>query len=117
MGQKSNQKSLRLGISQDWDAGWFSEKEYGVFLIEDFKIRQFLKNELSHSGLASIKIRRRSDKIEVIVSVARPGVVFGKGASNVDFLKKELEKHWSIMFLKPLMKKNTIKCSLRYCPH
>lgn len=91
MGQKANPNGLRLGIVKQWDANWFSDRAYGALVLEDYKIRNFLKKELFKGGVSRIVINRKAEVTEAVVNLARPGVIFGKGNSfDVQFLVKDL---------------------------
>jgi len=90
MGQKSNPNGLRLGIVKDWDYTWFATDNYANFVLEDFKIRNFILTELSRAGVSKLNIRRKSDYIEVIVKVARPGIIFGKSSLDLEVITKSL---------------------------
>ncbi|MDK2821204.1 MAG: small subunit ribosomal protein [Clostridia bacterium] len=92
MGQKVNPKGLRIGIIRDWDSRWFAGKEYKELLREDLKIREFIKKRLYQAGIASIEIERAANRVKVIVNTAKPGVVIGRGGSEVEALRKSLEK-------------------------
>jgi small subunit ribosomal protein S3 len=92
VGQKVHPKGLRIGIIRDWDSRWFAGKEYKALLHEDQKIRQFIKKRLYHAGVASIEIERAANRIKVIINTARPGIVIGRGGTEVEALRKELEK-------------------------
>lgn len=91
MGQKANPHSLRLGITKEWDSVWYAgKKEYANNLLEDFKIRRFLKDRLFRAGLARIVISRRAKQLVIDLYTARPGMVIGKGGQEADLLKVEL---------------------------
>jgi len=93
MGQKANPISLRLGINRSWDSIWFAKKrDYGKFLIEDFKIRNYIKKSVVNSGVSQIMIERTSKKCIVTIHTSRPGFVIGKKGSDVDKIKKNLAK-------------------------
>lgn len=92
MGQKVNPIGLRLGIIKSWDSRWFAEKKYADFIFEDFQIRKFIKKKLYHAGIAKIEIERSAKRIRLRIYTARPGIVIGKKGSEIDVLKKELEK-------------------------
>jgi len=93
MGQKANPISLRLGINRSWDSIWFAKKrDYGKFLIEDFKIRNYIKKSVINSGVSQIMIERTSKKCIVTIHTSRPGFVIGKKGSDVDKIKKNLSK-------------------------
>ena len=93
MGQKVNPHGLRVGVIKDWDSRWFAGKAtFGDTLVEDYKIRELLKKKLYKAGVPSIEIERTGDKITVILSCAKPGMVIGAKGAEVDKLKGELEK-------------------------
>ncbi len=93
MGQKVNPIGLRLGINRGWDSIWFAKKnEYGKFLIEDYKIRKYIKKNIINSGVSQILIERTSKKCIVSIYTSRPGFVIGKKGSDVDKIKKNLSK-------------------------
>lgn len=92
MGQKVNPLGLRLNITRTWDSIWYADKEYSVYLIEDQKIRKFLKKRLHHAGLSKIIIERTGDKVRIKLFTARPGIVIGKKGNEIEALKDDLEK-------------------------
>ena len=93
MGQKVNPHGLRIGIIKDWDTKWYAgKKNFSEFLIEDYKIRSFIKNKLYISGISRIEIDRFANKIRINVNTAKPGLVIGKGGSGIEELRKDLEK-------------------------
>ena len=93
MGQKANPISLRLGINRGWDSVWFAKKrEFGKFLIEDFKIREYIRKNVVNSGVSQIIIERTSKKCIVTIYTSRPGFVIGKKGSDVDKIKTNLSK-------------------------
>ena len=93
MGQKVNPIGLRLGINRGWDSIWFSKKrEYGKFLIEDYKIRQYVKKNVVNSGVSQVLIERTSKKCIITIYTSRPGFVIGKKGSDIDKIKKNLGK-------------------------
>ena len=93
MGQKVNPISLRLGINRGWDSIWFAKKrEYGKFLIEDFKIRKYIRENVVNSGVSQIIIERTSKKCIISIYTSRPGFVIGKKGSDVDKIKKSISK-------------------------
>lgn len=92
MGQKVNPLGIRLNITRTWDSIWYADKDYSNFLIEDQKIRKFLKNRLSHASLSKIVLERTGEKVRVKLFTARPGIVIGKKGSEIELLKKDLEK-------------------------
>ncbi len=92
MGNKANPKGLRLGIVRDWDSVWFAEANYPLLILEDIKIRNFLKDELLRAGVAEIKIKRKTDVTEAVVAVARPGIILGKAGIDLAAVRKQLGK-------------------------
>ena len=93
MGQKVNPHGLRVGIIKDWDTKWYSDKKgFSELLVEDVKIRQFIKKKLYLSGVSRIEIERAANKIKVIISTAKPGLVIGKGGAGMEILRNELER-------------------------
>ena len=93
MGQKVNPIGLRLGINRGWDSVWFSKKrEYGKFLIEDFKIREYVKKNVVNSGVSKVVIERTSKKCIISIYTSRPGFVIGKKGSDIDKIKQKLSK-------------------------
>jgi len=93
MGQKVNPISLRLSINKNWDSMWFAKKkEYGQYLIEDFKIREYIKKNLKNSGISKIFIERPTKKCIVTIFTSRPGFVIGKKGSDIDKIKNNLNK-------------------------
>ena len=92
MGQKVNPHGLRVGIINDWDSRWYAEADFADNLVEDQKIRKFLKNKLAAAAISDTEIERTSDKIKVIVHTAKPGVVIGKGGQEIEKLKAEVQK-------------------------
>lgn len=92
MGQKVNPHGIRVGVIKDWSSKWYAGKDFADFLVEDYKIREFLKKKLYDAGVGSIDIERTSDRVIVIVSTSQPGIVIGKGGADVDRLKIEVQK-------------------------
>ena len=91
MGQKVNPIGLRLGINRGWDSIWFAKKnEYGKLLIEDYKIRDYIKKNVVNSGVSEIIIERTSKKCIVTIHTSRPGFVIGKKGSDVEKIKKNI---------------------------
>ena len=92
MGQKVNPIGLRLGGVKTWKSLWFSEKNYSELLHEDIRIRRYLKQKLYHAGISRIEIERAANKAKVNIYAARPGIIIGKKGSEIEKLKKDLEK-------------------------
>ena len=92
MGQKVNPIGLRIGVNKSWDSIWFDEKNYANKLHEDIIIRNYINNKLDRASISNITIERTPKKVNVTINTARPGIVIGKGGSEVELLKKELKK-------------------------
>jgi small subunit ribosomal protein S3 len=92
LGQKIHPIGLRLGINRSWDSVWFDEKNYADKLHEDIIIRNYLKSRLQTASVSKVEISRTPRKVVVTVHTARPGIVIGRGGSEVDKLKKDLKK-------------------------
>lgn len=92
MGQKVNPKGMRLGIVKTWNSRWYAGKNYAAYVFEDHKLRTFLKKKLMHAGISKIDIERSSKRIKLKIYAARPGIIIGKKGSEIDALKKEIEK-------------------------
>ena len=92
MGQKVNPHGLRVGIIKDWDSRWYAEADFADNLVEDYNIRTYLKKRLYNSGVSKIEIERASDRLKIIIHTAKPGVVIGKGGSEIEKVKAEVSK-------------------------
>lgn len=92
MGQKVHPLGFRLGITRTWDSRWYSQKEYGEFLLEDLKIRDFVKKRLSQASISRVEIERAAGKIRLIIHTARPGIVIGQKGSEIERLRREILK-------------------------
>ena len=92
MGQKVNPHGLRVGVIKDWDSKWYAEGDFADLLVEDHKIRTFLKKKLYRAGVSKIEIERASDRVKVILYTAKPGVVIGKGGAEIEKVKAELQQ-------------------------
>ena len=93
MGQKVNPIGLRLGINRGWDSTWYAKKkDFGKYLIEDFKMREYVKKNIINSGVSEIIIERSSKKCTVSIHTSRPGFVIGKKGSDIEKIKKNLMK-------------------------
>ena len=92
MGQKVNPHGMRVGIIKDWDSRWYAEKDFAANLTEDHKIRTYIKKKLANASVSKIEIERSTDRIRVIIHTAKPGVVIGKGGSEIEKLKTEVGK-------------------------
>lgn len=93
MGQKVNPHGLRVGVIKDWDSRWYArEDKVGDLIVEDYKIREYLKKALYSAGVPTIEIERDSAKVRIYIHCSRPGVVIGKGGQEIERLRKEVEK-------------------------
>jgi len=92
MGQKVNPHGLRVGVICDWDSRWYAEADFADNLIEDYNIRKYLKKKLYSAGVSKIEIERASDRLKVIIFTAKPGVVIGKGGSEIEKLKTDIQR-------------------------
>jgi small subunit ribosomal protein S3 len=92
MGQKVNPHGLRVGIINDWDSRWYAESDFADNLVEDYKIRTYLKKRLYSAGVSKIEIERASDRLKIIIFTSKPGVVIGRGGSEIEKLKVEIQK-------------------------
>ncbi len=93
MGQKVHPIGFRIGIIKDWDGRWFAKKQdYANLILEDVKIRNFVKKRLYASGVAKIEIERAANRLKVTIHTARPGMVIGRQGTEVDVIRKEIEK-------------------------
>jgi small subunit ribosomal protein S3 len=92
LGQKTHPYGFRLGIIKSWRSRWYSEKDYASQLQEDLRIRSYVKGRLSHAGVSSIEIERRSNRVNILIATARPGIVIGKKGAEIENLKKDLQK-------------------------
>lgn len=92
MGQKVNPVGLRVGIIRDWESRWFAGKDFGDLLLEDVKIREYLKNKLKDSAVSHIEIERAANRVNVTIHTAKPGMVIGKGGSEVEVIRNEIAK-------------------------
>lgn len=93
MGQKVNPIGLRLGIVNTWQSRWFAEKKkYTNYLLEDLKIRRYIKDRFYRSGISRVEIERLANQIKIIIKTSRPGIVIGRKGSEVEKLRQELQK-------------------------
>jgi small subunit ribosomal protein S3 len=90
LGQKVHPNGFRLGITKTWDSRWFSQKDFGNFLIEDLKLRQFVKKRLSQASISKMEIERAAGKIRLVIHTARPGIVIGPKGSEIEKLRREV---------------------------
>jgi small subunit ribosomal protein S3 len=93
LGQKVHPHGLRVGVIKDWDAKWYANnKNFADFLIEDNKVREYVKSKLYTAGISKTEIERAANRVKLNIFTAKPGIVIGRGGEGVDKLKKELEK-------------------------
>lgn len=92
MGQKIHPIGFRIGVIRDWESKWYADKEFPALLLEDAKIRKFVKKSLGAAGVSKIEIERAANKVKVTVNAAKPGIIIGRGGKGVDELRGELEK-------------------------
>ncbi|MFT6716694.1 MAG: small subunit ribosomal protein S3, partial [Saprospiraceae bacterium] len=92
MGQKTNPIGNRLGIIRGWDSNWYGGRNFGDKLVEDFKIREYIRARLSKASVSKIIIERTMKLVSVTIHTARPGIIIGKGGQEVDKLKEELKR-------------------------
>lgn len=92
MGQKVNPVGLRVGIIRDWESKWYGGKDYADMLHEDIEIRDYLFKRLKDAGISSVEIERAANRVNLTIHTAKPGMVIGKGGSEVEALRKALTK-------------------------
>lgn len=92
MGQKVNPHGLRVGVIKDWDSKWYAEADFADCLVEDYQLRKFLKKKLYNAGVSRIEIERTSDRVKIIISAAKPGMIIGKGGVEIEKVRNELQK-------------------------
>lgn len=93
MGQKVNPHGLRVGVIKDWDSRWFAnKKDFGDTLVEDYNLRKTLKKQLYGAGVPKIEIERDGKKVRIHIHCAKPGMVIGKGGSEIEKLRLQCEK-------------------------
>ncbi|GEM01776.1 small subunit ribosomal protein S3 [Halolactibacillus halophilus] len=90
MGQKVNPIGLRVGVIRDWDSKWYADKDYADLLHEDIKIRDFVETRLKDASVSKVEIERAANRVNISISTAKPGMVIGKGGSEVEALRKKL---------------------------
>lgn len=92
MGQKVNPVGLRIGVIRDWESKWYADKDFGTLLMEDVKIREFLKAKLKDASVSRFEIERAANRVNVTIHTAKPGMVIGKGGSEVEVIRGQLTK-------------------------
>ena len=92
MGQKVNPHGLRVGVIKDWDSRWYArEDKVGDLIVEDYNIRKYLKSTLYSAGIAKIEIERDNAKVKISIHCSRPGVIIGKGGTEIEVLRQKIE--------------------------
>src|SRR5436305_13600583 len=92
MGQKVNPYGFRLGVTTDWKSRWFSDREYTDYLIEDWKIRDYLMRQLERAAVSRVEVERTRDRLRIDVHTARPGIVIGRPGADADRLRAGLAR-------------------------
>jgi len=92
VGQKVHPKGLRIGIIKDWDSKWYAEKDFSKLLLEDQKVREYIKEKLYAAGISTIGIERAANRMRITIHTAKPGIVIGRGGAEVETLRKEIEE-------------------------
>ncbi|WP_213421548.1 30S ribosomal protein S3 [Bhargavaea massiliensis] len=90
MGQKVHPNGMRLGVIRDWESKWYAEKDYATLLHEDLKIREYIDERLKDASLSQVEIERAANRVNITIHTAKPGMVIGKGGSEVEALRKQL---------------------------
>lgn len=90
MGQKVNPIGLRVGVIRDWESKWYSEKEYANLLHEDYRVRRHIETKLVDASISTVEIERAANRVNITIHTAKPGMVIGRGGSEVEALRKEL---------------------------
>ena len=93
MGQKVNPRGFRVGVFEDWDAHWFAKKSYGAEIIEDIKLRNFLKEKLNVSDISRIVIDKAVNVVRIVIDSVRPGMIIGKKGAGIEQIKNDLHKY------------------------
>ena len=92
MGQKINPNGFRVGVIRDWTAKWYADKNFANYLNEDLRIRKYIEKRLADASVSTVEIERAANRVNVSIHTAKPGMVIGKGGSEVEALRKELNK-------------------------
>jgi len=106
MGQKVNPHGLRVGIIKDWDSVWYAEKDFSKYLVQDYEIREYVKEKLYASGVSRILIQRTASRVRITISTAKPGIIIGKNGQAILNLSNDIEKK---IGLKVIVNINEIK--------
>ncbi|WP_243388396.1 30S ribosomal protein S3 [Bacillus kexueae] len=92
MGQKVNPVGLRIGVIRDWESKWYADKDYADLLHEDLKIREYISKRLSDASVSKVEIERAANRVNITIHTAKPGMVIGKGGTEVEALRKSLNQ-------------------------
>ncbi|MGI6025142.1 MAG: 30S ribosomal protein S3 [Pediococcus parvulus] len=92
MGQKVNPNGFRVGVIRDWEAKWYAEKDFATYLREDLQIRKFISTKLADASVSNVEIERAANRVNISIHTAKPGMVIGKGGSEVESLRKQLNE-------------------------
>lgn len=92
MGQKVHPIGMRIGVIRDWDSKWYAEKDYAAFLHEDLRIRDYITKRLADASVSRVEIERAANRVNITIHTAKPGMVIGKGGSEVEALRKNLNE-------------------------
>jgi small subunit ribosomal protein S3 len=92
LGQKVHPTGFRLGIIKTWDSKWFATKDYSKLVLEDRKIRDYIKDRLFHAGISKVEIERAANKVKIRIHTARPGIVIGKKGAEIEVLRRDIER-------------------------
>ena len=92
MGQKVNPKGLRVGVIKNWDSRWYADKQYSDYLLEDYKLRKFLKAKLYEVGVSRFEIERAANRVKINIHTAKPGLVIGRNGADVEALRQQLRQ-------------------------
>jgi small subunit ribosomal protein S3 len=92
LGQKTHPTGFRLGVIKTWNSRWFARRDFGALVVEDKKLRKYVKDRLYQAGISRIEIERAANKIKMRIHTARPGIVIGKKGAEIETLRSELEK-------------------------
>jgi small subunit ribosomal protein S3 len=92
VGQKVHPYGFRLGINKPWKSNWYAKKDFPILLLEDISIREYIKKNLAHAGIANVEIERSASRIRINIHTSRPGIIIGKKGLEVDKLKEEIQK-------------------------
>ncbi|NLV17831.1 MAG: 30S ribosomal protein S3 [Syntrophomonadaceae bacterium] len=92
MGQKVHPKGFRIGITRGWDSRWYADRDYSDLLYEDFQIRKYIKERFYAAGISTVEIERTGNRVKVSINTAKPGILIGRGGTEVEKLKLDLAK-------------------------